>query len=372
MNKVKLMGQIKLQKFFPHIQFVMGLFLLLLAIPPRIIYPEPLDYPVYLMAAERLLNGYTPYAFLDPGISTSLIAFQYLPWSLWLFIPFAVIPENLAWILFIVVTTLSLGLSIYLLYRMNGRHLRIGSLFFFTGLSIWMVQPVIIEGQPTALILLAIVGYLWLDKRQRSILAGLLFPFVFIKIQFGVFFGILLFLVSTKKTRVFSFVFLIFFLVISTLLTPSWLKDMISIIREVQSRDASIGHYLIYSSAWVLLGLNPRTGYVFSAVLMMVVFVIAWKIRYLHYIEWFSITSSLIVAALPYMHSYDLVLVLPAMIFIGSKKSNWIWLISVIPILFYYRAIIYLVIFGLAVYSLVLSKELLTEQNLREISINIS
>jgi hypothetical protein len=365
------MGQIKLKKFLPHVQFVIGVFLLLMAIPPRLIYSEPLDYPVYIMAVERLLNGHSPYAFLNPEMHTSLLAFQYLPWSVWPFIPFALIPENLAWFLFLVVTTLSLGLSIYLLYKINGCHLGIGSLLLFTGLSIWMLQPVIIEGQPTALIILAIVGYLWLEKSQRPILAALLFPFVLIKIQFGVFFGLLLFFISTKKTRFYSFVILISFLVISTFLTPSWLKDMILMIGEVQSRDASIGHYLIYSSAWVLLGLNPRTGYAFSAVLMMVVFLIAWKIRYLHYIEWFSITSSLIVAALPYMHSYDLVLILPVMIFIGSKKSNWIWIISVVPLLFYYRAIIYLMILGLAIYALVLSKEILGEQNVREVSIDM-
>jgi alpha-1,2-mannosyltransferase len=288
-----------------------------------------LDFTIFHAAGRAMLAGASPYDFYG----TPPLPFQYVPWALWLFLPLAALPFNWAWAVFVALNLLMLGAAFVLLVRLHGSRLTRPEVFALYGISLLIGLMLFLVGQVGVLQLMAAVLMMVLVCRDRPVLAGVFFPLLITKPHLVIVAVPALWWVGGRKTVLSSLAATALLAGISLLITPSWIPDMLRVIVAGQLRnDRLVWNFSTLAGALDLeRGWNP----IIAAALIPVGAAVAFKFRRLPPAAWLSLAFALSLLVAPYAFAYDLLLLLPAMIWLTDRwafGTLWLWMWALVVV----------------------------------------
>ncbi len=317
---------------------------------------SPIDFPVFYGAAQNALHGVSIYT----SYSIHNFPFWYFPWVSWIFIPLAIFSYNVAWIIYLVVGFSIAFLSVNALANHFKRFGVFDRLFMFTML-IWMSWQAYRVGQLSYLLLGAVALTLFLVEKKRFILVGLCMPLLLIKPHLFIIFIPLALWLGGKKTLIASALITFVLLGIETLITPDWIQQMIHLLMAgTQRYDAS--PFWDFSTLATLLGFPQNyagTGNLpFTLALAAIGALVVIRFRSLPKIPLMSLALAASLFCAPRTYAYDLVLLIPAMIWLSEKwsfRTALLWLVcAAIPFVSHFSSGSYLV--TLIVFTLSIAK----------------
>jgi hypothetical protein len=312
-----------------------------------------LDFTIYYGAGERVRNGLSPYT----GYGPYLLPFQYVLWIAWLFAPLSLLPIQTAWRLYMGITLVLMAVCFFLLKRLHRVDVPASLLALFYALSLVMCLLLFRVGQVGAIQLLTVVLIIVALDARRPVLAGLLVPLVIIKPQLVVLFLPAMWIRGGRATFAASIAALAVMSTLATLVNPTWLREMMDIIAAGQARNDTLVWY--FTTLPGLLG-RPRTFNLPAALALFPIGAwILWRLRALPVAPWLSIAAALSLLVAPYSFAYDLLLLIPALLWLTSRWRSaaiWLWFaVAAIPWLDEYSGASYLVtlaVVGLSLHTL--------------------
>jgi hypothetical protein len=317
---------------------------------------DPIDFTVFYGAARNALYGLSIYSYY--GIHH--FPFWYFPWTSWIFIPLAIFSRQVAWIIFLVISLGVAFLSVNALANHFQRFSFFDRLYMFSML-LWMGWLAYRVGQISFLILGATVLVILLIGKGRSILSGLLIPLLLIKPHLLIIFIPLVLWLGGKKTLFAGIIITLLLLGVETVITPHWVGQMLSLLVE-GTRRVDVTPFWNYSTFPTLLGFSQNysgtANLPFTILLVAIAAFVVIRFRSLPKIPWLCLAMAASLFCAPRSYAYDLVLLVPAMIWLSEKwsiKTALIWAAAaLIPFLSHYSAGSYLVtlmVFALCIYK---------------------
>jgi hypothetical protein len=315
-----------------------------------------LDFPVFYGAARNALQGLSLYTYY--GVRH--FPFWYFPWTGWLFIPLAVFSRQVASIIFFV---LNLGIAFLSINALANHCKRINffdRLFMFSAL-LWMSWLGFRVGQLSILILGAAVLVMLSIEKGRSFLAGLLLPILLIKPHLFIIFIPLVLWLGGKKTFLAGAIITLLFFGIEFVITPDWPAQMLGLVVE-GARRVEANPFWNFSTLPTMLGFSQNyagtANLPVSLIQVTIAACVVIRFRALPKIPLLSLALAASVFCAPRAYAYDLVLLIPATIWLSEKwsyKAVLLWAVcAIIPVLARYSAgsyLVTLVVFSLAVYK---------------------
>lgn len=306
---------------------------------------DPVDFPVFYGAARNALYGSSIYTYY--GIHH--LPFWYFPWTSWIFIPFAIFSIKTAWIIYLVISFGVAFLAIYVLAKHIQRFSFLDLLYMYSML-LWMSWLAYRVGQMSFLILGASVLVILLIGKSRSILSGLLIPLLLIKPHLFIIFIPLVLWLGGKKTLLTGTFITLLLLVVETLITPHWAGQMLSLLMEGTKRvDAA--PFWDFSTFPTLVGFSQNfsgtANLPFTIILVIISSYVVIRFRSLQKVPLLSLALVASLFCAPRSYAYDLVLLIPAMIWLSEKwsiKVALLWTVcALIPMLSHFSSESYLV-----------------------------
>jgi hypothetical protein len=281
------------------------------------------DFDVFYNSARAALEGRSIYF-----ISTShQLPFWYFPWTAWFYIPLAVWPKEIALILYKCLTVLcAIFVVIYLTHYYNP-DLKILDKVLILSLIIPMTLQLMLLGQMDYILLALIVIMMIAIEQKKDILAGLLFPLLWMKPHLLIVFTLFAFWRAGKRTVLVSLATSVVLFGVETFLSPGWPLEMLNLLRGGTQTVISLG----FISLPILLGFPQNmvgtANLPITILLICLAILIVWKFRSL---PTFPLLSLSLVASLfcaPRAYAYDLTLLIPVLIWLTAKEfRSWIWL----------------------------------------------
>jgi hypothetical protein len=317
---------------------------------------DPIDFPVFYGAARNALSGLSIYTFY--GIHQ--LPFWLFPWTSWIFIPLAIFSRQVAWILFLVI---SLGVA-FLSVNALANHFQRFNLFdrlYMFSMLLWMGWLGFRVGQMSFLLLGATVLVILLIGNGRPILSGLLIPLLLIKPHLFIIFIPLVLWLGGKKTLFAGTIITLFLLGVETVITPHWVGQMLSLLLQGTSR-VDVTPFWNFSTFPTLLGFSQNylgtANLPFTILLVVVAAFVVIRFQSLPKIPLLCLAMAASLFCAPRSYAYDLVLLVPAMIWLSEKwsiQTALIWAAAaLIPILSHYSAgsyLVTLIVFALCIYK---------------------
>jgi Glycosyltransferase family 87 len=344
-----------LYKAFALVNLVIAIYFMLYTINLSKGY-ELWDFQVFYGAIRNVIAGSSIYT----RYGAAILPFWYFPWVAWLFLPLAFFPFEIASYLF-----LAAGLTITaLVIHFLAKHYQSFDLFdriYMFSMVIWLSWLVYRVGQMSYFVLGGAVLVMFLLARQRNYLAGLCIPLLLMKPHLFIIFLPLVLWMGGWKTFLSGTVATLGLFGIEFLITPDWVRQMLTLLTQgVGSMD--VNPFYSFTTLPTLLGFNQNiTGTAnlpMSAVLVVIAALVVIRFRSLPKIPLLSFAMAASLFCAPRAYAYDLVLLIPAMIWLSEKwsvKTALIWVVAaLIPLLSHFSAISYLVtlmVFALCVYK---------------------
>ena len=226
---------------------------------------------------------------------------------------------------------------------------------------LWMSWLGFRVGQLSLLILGATVLVMLLIEKGHSILPGLLIPLLLIKPHLFIIFIPLLLWQGGKKTFFAGTIITLVFFGIEFVMNPHWVGQMVSLLMEGTQR-VEANPFWNFTTLPTMLGFSQNyTGTAnlpVSLVQMLIAALVVIRFRALPKIPLLSLALAASLFCAPRAYAYDLVLLIPAMIWLSEKwsyKTVLLWAVcAIIPVLARYSAGSYLVtllVFTLAIWK---------------------
>lgn len=288
-----------------------------------------LDFRIYHEASQRLLAGASPYDFYGPA----RLPFQYVPWALWLFAPLGALPLHYAWVIFVGLNLLLLAVVFLLLLRLHHSRLTKPQALSLYGISLLIGLLLFFVGQASVLQLTAGVLMMVFISRGRPVMAGMWFPLLCIKPHLVLIAIPALWWAGGRKAVISSVVSTAALLVVSELLTPSWVQHVLGVVTTLHLRNDRL--VWNFSTLAGLLSLERRWNLIFAATLVPPGALLVYRLRRLPTAAWLSVAFAVSLMVTPHAFAYDLVMLLPAMIWLTDRwalRSVWLWLAAVLVV----------------------------------------
>jgi hypothetical protein len=317
---------------------------------------DPIDFPIFYGAARNALSGLSIYTYYGKY----QLPFWYFPWTSWIFIPLAIFTRQVAWILFLVISFGVAFLSVNALANYFQRFSLFDRLYMFSML-LWMGWLAYRVGQISFLLLGVTVLVILLIGKGRPILSGLLIPLLLIKPHLFIIFIPLVLWLGGKKTLFAGTIMTLLLLGIETVVTPHWAGQMLGLLVQGTSR-VDVTPFWDFSTFPTLLGFTQNysgtANLPFTILLVAMAAFVVIRFRSLPKIPWLCLAMAASLFCAPRSYAYDLVLLVPAMIWLSEKwsiKTALLWAAAaLIPVLSHYSAGSYLVtlmVFALCIYK---------------------
>lgn len=317
-----------------------------------------LDFPVFYGAARNALNGLSIYTYY--GIRH--FPFWYFPWTSWIFIPLAIFPRQTASVIFFIISIGIAFLSVNALAISYRRFSFFDRLFMFS-ILLWMSWLADRVGQISFLVLGAVVAIIILLGRDRSILPGLLIPVLLIKPHLFIVFIPLVLWLGGKKTLFAGTIFTLLLIGIEFAITPQWISQMLNLLAEGTKR-VEANPFWNFSTLPTMLGFSQNYAGTANLPIIIAQIVIAafviYRFRTLPKIPLLSLALAASLFCAPRSYAYDLVLLIPTMIWLSERwsyKTILLWTVcAIIPIIARFSAgsyLVTLIVFSLGVYKAV-------------------
>lgn len=305
--------------------------------------PEWRDFTVFYTAGKSALSGENLYKV----VGEKQLPFWYFPWTAWMFIPFAVLPEDLSLLVYKIAFIVCAVLIVNNLLSFYNRDFKfLDKVLILSLLSSISLQTMIV-GQMEYLLLGLIVLTMYAIDQKKFILAGILFPFLWAKPHLLIVFTLFAFWRGGKQIIASAAITSLLMLFLETLIRPGWHLEMLNILRTSGGRTdgpyfATFPSMLGFQENWTGTGNLP-----FSLLLIFVAVLAVWKFRSLPTVPLLSLALAASLFCAPRAYAYDLPLLIPAMIWFTAKdfrSTSWIWFIAaIVPPLTRYASGVYLV-----------------------------
>ncbi len=284
------------------------------------------DFGVFYNSANAALHGESIY--ITSG--ESQLPFLSPPWGAWFYIFFAIFPKEFALILYAVVSVLSIIMVINILTRYYTPDFKFLDKALIFSLIIPMNFLLIIVGQMDYILLGIAVIIIYAIEQKKDVLAGILFPLLWIKPHLFIIFTLFAFWRAGKRALLVSLALPAFMLLLETIIRPGWQFEMLNILRSTAQRSdykwnvTTLPNLLGSQENWLGTANLP-----FTILLIISAILILWKFRTLPTIPLLSMAMAASLVCAPRAYAYDLPLLIPAMLWLTTKdfKSNiWLWI----------------------------------------------
>ena len=300
------------------------------------------DFDVFYNSARAALEGKSIYIITGKYN----LPFWYLPWAAWFYIPFAVLPLEIARTIYKGISVLAAILIINSLTRYYNPNFKFQDKILIFALLVPMTLQLMIVGQMDYILLGLIVIIMYAVEQKKDILVGVLLPLLWIKPHLVIVFTLCVFWLAGKRTILISFALSAFMLLIQTIISPGWISEMLALLQGGTQRTTSVGfttfpNLLGSQENWVGTANLP-----FTILLVILAILIVWKFRSLPTVPLLSLALTASLFCAPRSHAYDLTLLIPGMIWLTAKNfksTYWIWIAgALIPVLTVYLPPAYL------------------------------
>lgn len=301
------------------------------------------DFDVFLNSAKAALEGKSIYIVTGKYD----LPFWYLPWTAWFFIPFTIWPRTIALGLYIFLSGISLLWVVNSLVHYYNPKFATQDLILMLALIVPMTLQLVIVGQMDYILLGFILLTMYAIEEKREILAGLLFPILWIKPHLFIVFTLFGLWRAGKRAVLVSAGSSIFMLTLETLLHPGWMFEMFNLLSAGTQRTKGIGfttlpNLLGSQENWVGTANLP-----FTILLILLAILIVWKFRSLPTYPLLSLALAASLFCAPRALAYDLTLLIPPMIWLTAQNFRttfWLWIIgAIIPVMALYSVNAYIV-----------------------------
>jgi hypothetical protein len=303
------------------------------------------DFQVFYGAARNTLAGNSIYTFYG----AAHLPFWYFPWVAWLFLPLAFFPFETASFLFLVVGLIIMAVVIHSLAKHYHGFGVFDRIYMFS-MIIWLSWLAYRVGQMSYFVLGGAALVMFLLARERKSLAGLCLPLILLKPHLFLIFIPLVLWMGGWKTILTGAVTTLSLFGIEFLITPDWVRQMLGLLTGgVGSLDTN--SVWKFSTLPSLIGLGQNyvgaANLLLAAILVVVAALVVIRFRFLPRIPLLSLAIAASLFCAPRANAYDLVLLIPAMIWLSEKwsvKTALIWAAgAVIPFLSHFSAGSYIV-----------------------------
>jgi len=303
------------------------------------------DFQVFYGAVHNVLAGSSIYT----NYGAAHLPFWYFPWVAWIFLPLAVFPFETASFIFLAAGLTITALVIHSLTNHYKGFDFFARLYIFS-MVIWMSWLVYRVGQMSYFVLGAALLVMAVLARRRYYLAGLFMPLLLLKPHLFLIFIPLVLWLGGWKTFLTAALSSLGLFGIEFLITPDWVRQMLALLTKGIG-SADINQFYKFTTLPSLLGLGQNyTGaayLIITAVLVAIAAFIVIRFRSLPIIPLLSVALAASLFCAVRSYAYDLVLLIPAMIWLSEKwsiKTALIWVAAaVIPLLSHFSAESYLV-----------------------------
>jgi len=317
-------------------------------------FNTPIDFDVFFSSARNAISGLSIYTYY--GINH--LPFWYFPWTSWMFIPLAFFSRQVAWIIYHVISFSIAFVSINVLANQDKRFSIFDRLYMFS-MCLWMGWLAYRVGQMSFLILGASVLVILLTAKRRPIISGLLIPFLLIKPHLFIIFIPLVLWMGGKKTLITGSIVTFLLIGIETLITPHWFEQMLGLLEEGTHRVVPLWNFSTFPT---FLGLSQNysgtANFLFTIILVAIAAFVVIRFRSLPIIPLMSMAMAASLFCAPRSYAYDLVLLIPAMIWLSEKwsiKAALLWVVcAIIPMVAHFSAgsyLVTLIVFTLCIYK---------------------
>lgn len=277
------------------------------------------DFQVFHGSGQNVLAGNSIYTYY--GLAH--LPFWYFPWVSWIFLPLALFPFEIASYLFLAVGLFIVAVVIHSLTRLY-QGVGVFDRIYMFSMVIWLSWQVYRVGQMSYYVLGGAVLALFLLARDRKYLAGLCMPLLLMKPHLFIVFIPLVLWMGGWKTFLSGALATLGLCGIEFLITPDWVRQMVgSLIRGVGNVDINI--FYKFSTLPTLLGFHQNiTGTAnipITAVLAVIAAYIVYRFRSLPKMPLLSLALVASLFCAPRSYAYDLVQLIPAMIWLSEKWS---------------------------------------------------
>jgi hypothetical protein len=228
-------------------------------------------------------------------------------------------------------------------------------------MSMWITWLAYRVGQISYLILGAIVLVILSIEKGRYILAGLMTPILLIKPHLFIIFIPLVLWLGGKKTFITGIIITMFLIGVETIIDFHWPGKMLTLLSAGTTR-VDVGAWWNFSTFQTILGLSQNyvgtSDLPLTIILIIVASFVVFRFRSLPRIPLMSLALAASLFCAPRAYAYDMVLLIPALIWLSEKwsyKSILLWMICVIIVLLAhfstYAYLVTLFVFSLGIYK---------------------
>jgi hypothetical protein len=338
----------------------------LLFIAFTLIQSEPHDFGVYYYSAKTAINGGMIYDNYGPYN----LPYWYFPWVAWFYIPFAFFPQEIAYTIYLIISFVCAFTTIdYLVRKMIPNSNLPERLFiFFMALTLcWLLFRV---GQMDFILLATAVLIIVLIDNGKPHLAGLLVPVILFKPHLFIIFLPATLFKGKRSFFVSSTVVCLILLIISFIVIPDWPLQMLRLLTESGQRTDNNWNFITLPN---MLGMQENwsgtANLPITFALILAGSVITWKFRVLPTVSFLSLALAGSLFCAPRAYSYNLPILLPAMIWISSNLPKrfllFFWLaVGIVPFLFRFSSGTYSIVLAIFVMGTIKAHRTLLDAHL--------
>lgn len=286
------------------------------------------DFDVFYNSAKAALAGTTIYIVTGKYN----LPFWYPPWAAWFYIPFAIWPMEFAKFLYKAITIISAILIVHSLTRYHNPGFKFQDKLLILALLIPMSLELMTVGQMDYILLGLIVMTMYAIEQKKDVVAGVLFPFLWIKPHLLIVFTLFGFWRAGKRTILISLALSALMLIIETIISPNWLIEMLNLLQQGGTQKAigvsftTLPNLLGSQENWIGTANLP-----FTTLLIILAVLLVWKFRFLPTLPLLSLALAASLFCAPRAHAYDLAMLIPAMIWLTAKEfksTGWLWFVA--------------------------------------------
>lgn len=301
------------------------------------------DFLAFWGAGGRVLSGQSPFGYY-PTLNGGSV-FQSVPWLAWLFAPLALLPVGRAWQIFYILNLLLVALILYLAFKEFNLRLDPLTATLVLACGLALSYPCLSFGQVSILQVAILALMAAALQRGRPYLAGALMPLALLKPHLLLWFIPYMFITGGWRFRLASLASTLLFSLIALAFQLSWPGEMLQTILAGQA--GSRMETWKYTTLSGLFSLDPKLGLLIPIVFLPVLFWLSRRIKDYPLCSRLAIVLAFSLAASPYSFSYDLPLLLPALVWITQQwpaRTTLLWTaVAVLIYLLGFQNLAYLV-----------------------------
>lgn len=313
------------------------------------------DFLAFWGAGGRVLASQSPYGYY-PTLNGGSV-FQSVPWLAWLFAPLALLPVGRAWQIFYLLNLLLVALTILLAFKEFRIRLNPLAATLVLACSLALAYPCLSFGQ-VSILQAAILSLMALAlQRGRPVLAGALMPLALLKPHLLLWFIPYVLITGGRRFRLASLASTLLLALVALVFQPSWPGEMLQTILAGQAGTRM--ETWKYTTLSGLFSLDPKLGLLIPIVFLPVLFWLSRRIKDYPLYSRLAIVLGFSLAASPYSFSYDLPLLLPALVWLTQQwpaRTTLLWTaVAVLIYLLGFQNLAYLVtllVCGLILFTL--------------------